>query len=128
MPESSPAFMQPEPQPAMVERHGFINRLKQHPFIASASIATASALGFAGCGGGNVLESNDIPTTTGASAGETFATAAVTTTTGEAVVCAKTWVVEQANNDGNRWFANGIEEIANADTDSEARDAFDAWL
>lgn len=122
MPESSPTFMQPEPQPSMVEQHyGIFDKIRRPISIALLGVVGA---GIAGCGGDNVLDSAKPSTTTEAGAGETFPTATATTaaetsttttTTTEAEVCTDTWEIKPIERgDSPRWFANGVQAIREA--------------
>lgn len=46
----------------------------------------------------------------------------------DARACGNTWLVVHADNENNRWFAGGIQEIRDAQTPEEAEEAAHIWL
>lgn len=42
--------------------------------------------------------------------------------------CPDTWLIVQSDNEHNRWFADGVQEIRDADTPKEAKEAAHTWL
>ena len=65
-----------------------------------------------------------------ASADSTTTTTSTTEPTPQedAKECPNTWKIVQSDNQRNRWFADGIQEIKNADTPAKAREAANTWL
>lgn len=70
------------------------------------------------------IEARSTSTTT-----STTTTAPSTTSTTEAEgPCPGTWEIAEADNGNNRWFAEGIEQVRQAETEEEAREAAKTWL
>ena len=46
----------------------------------------------------------------------------------DARACGNTWLVVQSDNENNRWFSGGIQEIRDAQTPEEAEEAAHIWL
>lgn len=68
------------------------------------------------------------PANTSSGADEDTATPPPTTTTVVEDENCPTWATAEADHANNRWFANGIREIREAETPDEAREAAHTWL
>ncbi len=81
--------------------------------------------------------SADVGSTTTTTSTTTTVASTTTTTTGRSTTppttrppgpFCKTWLIRQSDNSGNRWFADGVKEIRDAETSEDAQKAAHTWL